>query len=200
MLIVAETFLSERAILLSKMGQHKSALEIYVFKLKDYNKAEKYIDIEIPANSSYCIRVYSQAASASTPYGRTAALQVFHTLLTLYLTAKPTLLGPGLDILAKHSPRLDASQALALIPPDIPLDKLESFFTKHIRKETSAFNEARIVTELRRIELLRMETQLMRLRHKKAVVTEESACPYCHKRLGQSVVAVIPRYISSKIR
>jgi hypothetical protein len=27
---------------LSKMGQHKNALEIYVFKLKDYAKAEKY--------------------------------------------------------------------------------------------------------------------------------------------------------------
>ena len=34
----------------------------------------------------------------------------------------------------------------------------------------------------------------MRLRGKKAVVREETVCPYCHKRLGQSVVAVIPEY------
>ncbi len=30
-----------RAIVLSKMGQHKQALQIYVFQLKDYQKAEE---------------------------------------------------------------------------------------------------------------------------------------------------------------
>ena len=40
-LTVDEIFLPERAVVLSKMGQHKSALEIYVFKLKDYSIAEK---------------------------------------------------------------------------------------------------------------------------------------------------------------
>jgi Vam6/Vps39-like protein vacuolar protein sorting-associated protein 39 len=104
------------------------------------------------------------------------------------------LLLPALDILAKHSPRLDASKALSLIPPEIQMEDLQSFFTKHIRKQTSALNEGRIVSELRKVELLRMESGVMRLRGKKAVVKEESACPYCHKRLGQSVVAVIPEY------
>jgi Vam6/Vps39-like protein vacuolar protein sorting-associated protein 39 len=138
--------------------------------------------------------VYSQAESASTQSRKDSALRVFHTLLTLYLLAKPTLLAPALDILAKHSPRLDASNALSLIPSEIPVEKLESFFTKHIRKQTSAMNEGRIVSELRKVELLRMESRALRLRGKKAVVQEETACPYCHKRLGQSVVAVIPEY------
>lgn len=40
-LIVGELFLPEKAVVLSKMGQHKAALEIYVFKLKDYSKAER---------------------------------------------------------------------------------------------------------------------------------------------------------------
>jgi Vam6/Vps39-like protein vacuolar protein sorting-associated protein 39 len=39
---LGDVFLPERAIVLSKMGQHKAALEIYVFKLQDYTKAEKY--------------------------------------------------------------------------------------------------------------------------------------------------------------
>ena len=29
--------------MLSNMGQHKQALEIYVFKMKDYSKAEEYV-------------------------------------------------------------------------------------------------------------------------------------------------------------
>lgn len=34
-------FFESRAIVLSKMGQHKQALQIYVFQLKDYTKAEE---------------------------------------------------------------------------------------------------------------------------------------------------------------
>lgn len=34
-------FFESRAIVLSKMGQHKQALQIYVFQLKDYAKAEE---------------------------------------------------------------------------------------------------------------------------------------------------------------
>ena len=56
-------------------------------------------------------------------------------------------------------------------------------------------NEGRIIAELRKVELLRVEARAMRLRGKKVVVREETVCPYCHKRLGQSVVAVIPEYI-----
>ena len=140
------------------------------------------------------MRIYSQADTQPSQSRKDSALHVFHTLLTLYLIAKPTLLSPALDILAKHSPRLDVAKALALIPVEIPVKNLESFFTKHIRKETSALNEGRIVSELRKVELLRMESRAMRLRGKKAVVREETVCPYCHKRLGQSVVAVIPEY------
>jgi Vam6/Vps39-like protein vacuolar protein sorting-associated protein 39 len=39
---IDDEFLPEKAVVLSKMGQHKNALEIYVFKLQDYAKAETY--------------------------------------------------------------------------------------------------------------------------------------------------------------
>jgi len=151
----------------------------------------------LPTNSSYCIRIYSQADTAPNQTRKDSALHVFHTLLTLYLLAKPTLLGPALEILAKHSPRLDAAKALALIPSEIPVERLESFFTKHIRKETSVMNEGRIVSELRKVELLRVESRAMKLRGRRAVVREETVCPRCYKRLGLSVVAVIPEYVFS---
>jgi hypothetical protein len=34
-------YYESRAIVLSKMGQHKQALAIYVFQLQDYQKAEE---------------------------------------------------------------------------------------------------------------------------------------------------------------
>ena len=33
-----------RAILLGKLGRHDSALELYVYRLRDYTKAERYTD------------------------------------------------------------------------------------------------------------------------------------------------------------
>jgi cbb3-type cytochrome oxidase cytochrome c subunit len=61
-------------------------------------------------------------------------------------------------------------------------------------------NEGRIVSELRKVELLRIESRAMKLRGRRAVVREETVCPHCHKRLGQSVVAVIPEYGSLVVR
>lgn len=34
-------FYEAQAIVLSNMGNHKQALEVYVFKLKDFDKAEE---------------------------------------------------------------------------------------------------------------------------------------------------------------
>jgi Vam6/Vps39-like protein vacuolar protein sorting-associated protein 39 len=33
-----------RAILLGKLGRHDSALELYVYRLRDYDKAEQYVE------------------------------------------------------------------------------------------------------------------------------------------------------------
>ena len=35
-------FYEAQAVVLSNMGQHRQALMIYVFKMKDYTKAEEY--------------------------------------------------------------------------------------------------------------------------------------------------------------
>ena len=35
-------FYEAQALVLSNMGQHKQALEIYVFKLEEFDKAEEY--------------------------------------------------------------------------------------------------------------------------------------------------------------
>ncbi len=45
---VDPSFYEPRAIVLNRMGQHKQALEIYVFKLQDPDKAEEYDTRAIP--------------------------------------------------------------------------------------------------------------------------------------------------------
>lgn len=37
------SFYEAQAVVLSNMGQHKQALEIFVFKMQNYAKAEEYV-------------------------------------------------------------------------------------------------------------------------------------------------------------
>lgn len=89
---------------------------------------------------------------------------------------------------------------------------LESYFRGRIRAANSIVNEARVVAGLRKTEMVRAQAALLgeddiladpggvaknvpvgalgRSRH--VVVSEERVCGVCHKRLGRSVVSVLP--------
>ena len=195
-----------RAIVLSNMGQHKQALDIYVFQLKDADKAEEY-----------CNQIYlteTASAPALTPHGRAndidpnnAPPSIYHTLLALYLSPSPPhkpQWGPALNILAKHGARMPASSTLNLIPEILPIKELESYFRGRIRTANTLVNEGKIVAGLRSTLAFNEEAKL-RLgdgvrggnggRNRRVVITEDRVCGVCHKRFGGSVIKVMPEYV-----
>ncbi|QSZ32496.1 hypothetical protein DSL72_002074 [Monilinia vaccinii-corymbosi] len=196
-------FYEAQAIVLSNIGSHKQALEIYVFKIKDFKKAEEY-----------CNRVHmNQEASTSSPAPnqRTSTSEpddplpsIYHTLLSLYLKPMPPYQPnwpPALQLLSKHGSRLPASSTLDLIPEALPVAELESYFRGRIRAANSVVSESRVVTGLRKSEVVRAQTTLLLGdglsngqggRNRRVVVSDERVCGVCHKRLGGSVIAVLP--------
>ena len=169
-----------RAVVLSKMGRHKSALEIYVFKLHDHDKAE-----------AYCMKVHQNANI--TP---AEADQVYHILLSLYLrppTSYSQQLGPALAILSRHGARLEASEALKLIPENVRMRDLETYFESRVRAANAKVTEDKIIAALRKSHLVDVQEQLLGARNSHATVAEESVCPVCHKRLGLSVIWRLPK-------
>ncbi|EAA27006.3 hypothetical protein GE21DRAFT_3448 [Neurospora crassa] len=215
-------FYEARAVVLSNMGQHKQALEIYVFQMKDYKKAEEY------CNRIHKSSEHPQPTSPSHPPGTTtitspsstedpsqdeAHPSIYHTLLSLYLTPpsphKPNL-PPALDLLSKHGSRLPATSTLSLIPDDLPVSELESYFRGRMRNANSIVNETLVVAGLRKTGLVTSQALLLlgdglpkgavlpgggsRVggRNRRVVIGEERVCGVCHKRLGGSVVAVLP--------
>ena len=188
-----------RAIVLSKMGQHKQALQIYVFQLHDYEKAEEY-----------CNQVYLQhttenklqSQSTPTPFlPRTedpeeAELSIYNTLLSLYLSPPPPHspnLPPALSLLAKHGARIPASSTLSLIPSTIPVRDLESYFRGRIRNAVSSMREEAIVARLRGVEKVEADAKLLlKERNRRVIVDEERVCGVCHKRFGGSAIRVYP--------
>ena len=195
-----------RAIVLSKMGQHKQALDIYVFQLKDADKAEEY-----------CNQIHlteTATAPAPTPHGRATDIDpndappsIYHTLLSLYLSPPPPQKpqwGPALNILAKHGARMPASSTLNLIPEILPIKELESYFRGRIRTANTLVNEGRIVAGMRSTLAFSEEAKL-RLgdgvrggndgRNRRVVITEDRVCGVCHKRFGGSAIKVMPEYV-----
>ncbi|KAK0613874.1 hypothetical protein B0T14DRAFT_436647 [Immersiella caudata] len=196
-------FYEAQAVVLSNMGNHKQALEIYVFKMKDYAKAEEYCNRIHRTEDSHTASP-SQTTPGGTEDPEDARPSIYHTLLSLYLTPPPSQernLGPALNLLSKHGCRLPASSTLSLVPDSLPVAELESYFRGRMRSANSVVNETRIVAKLHKTGLVASEA--LRLlgdgapggqggRNRSVLVSEERVCGVCHKRLGGSVVAILP--------
>ncbi|KMU77873.1 AvaB protein [Coccidioides immitis RMSCC 3703] len=196
-------FFEARAIVFSKMGQHRQALEIYVFRLNDPQKAESYCNQIYLAKDTHA-NVPDKLHKVSPTDHDGNHPSIYHTLLSLYLSPphgyKPQY-GPAVEILAKHGSRLPASSTLDLIPESFPIHELEFYFRGRIRAENSVVNESRIVAALRKVQSINSEADLLigdgllggnRGRNRFVTVTEERMCGVCHKRLGGSVISVFP--------
>jgi hypothetical protein len=199
------------------MEEYKQALEIYVFKIKDYEKAEECVHSPFHSFlakevSRYCNRIHLiQGSAIASPIqshrgsiSEDATPSIYHTLLSLYLTPpaphKPNW-PPALDLLSKHGSRLPASSTLNLIPTTLPVAELESYFRGRIRAANSIVDESCVVAGLRKSEVVSSQAALLLGdgvpggrggRNRRVVVSEERVCGVCHKRLGGSVIAVLP--------
>ncbi|KAH6688284.1 vacuolar sorting protein 39 domain 1 [Plectosphaerella plurivora] len=198
-------FYEAQAVVFSNMGSHKQALEIYVFKMKDYAKAEEYCNrIHRAEDARAPSPGHQRQTSTATDDGEDEKPSIYHTLLSLYLTPPPPheqALGPALDLLSKHGSRLPADSTISLIPDTLPVRELESYFRGRIRSANSVVNESRIVAGLRATEYISSQALLLLGdgvpggqggRNRRVAVTEERLCGVCHKRLGGSVVSVLP--------
>jgi len=185
------------------MGNHKQALEIYVFKLRDPAKAEEY-----------CNQTHLEETSKGT--GRAAARRrssvvtdpvddepsIYHILLNLYLNppkGEQALFGPAIELMARHGPRLPASSTLELMPEDLLVKEFESYFRGRIRNANSIMNESMIASGLRKVDAIRVQAALLLGeseqsggRGRKVRIDEDRVCGVCYKRLGGSVISVFP--------
>ncbi|CAJ2510666.1 Uu.00g062910.m01.CDS01 [Anthostomella pinea] len=194
-------FYEAQAVVLSRMGNHKQALDLYVFKMVDYVKAEEY------CNHIYSLpesRRQSLAAPSNDQDDAEFTPSIYHTLLSLYLTPpaphKPNL-EPALSLLSRHGSRLPAGSTMSLIPDDLPVAKLESYFRGRMRAANSVVSETRIAEALRKTQLVNTQALLLLGdgvpgaqggRNRRVVISEERVCGVCHKRLGNSVTAILP--------
>ena len=131
------------------------------------------------------------------------------------------LLQPALDLISRHSPRLDAVETLQLLPPLVTADDIRPFLIESLR---IPMFDTRVVREINKARNDQLSRRLIALQSRRVKVTDSRmlvfcystnllsksetvdhfiylfdfiSCPHCHKRLGNSVIAVhAPRYVS----
>ncbi|TFK27815.1 hypothetical protein FA15DRAFT_666044 [Coprinopsis marcescibilis] len=162
-----------RAILLGRLGRHDQALELYVYRLHDYRKAE-----------DYCKRVYQPGSGTSG---------IYLTLLRIYLrptsqaASKVDLLKPALALISRHSPRLDSVETLQLLPPLVTAHDVKEFLVDALRVPVF---DTRVIGQISKARNDHLARKLVGLQTRRVKVTDTRICPQCHKRIGNSVIAV----------
>ncbi|KAF5392213.1 hypothetical protein D9757_001433 [Collybiopsis confluens] len=152
-LLSSEDLYEARAILLGKLGRHDQALELYVYRLHNYLKAEEY-----------CKQYYQPGTETSN---------VFLTLLRVYL--RPTvkmnvdLLQPALELISRHSRRLDTTEALQLLPPLVTMNDVRTFLVEGLRIPIFDTEVVRQIGKARNDQIAR---QLMSLQTKRVKITD----------------------------
>ncbi|CAG8513221.1 6470_t:CDS:10, partial [Acaulospora colombiana] len=156
-----DDFYEARAILLSRLGQHDQALNIYVHKLKNEKMAE------------------DESGDSSK--------NVFLSLLRVYLrpmNGEEVMIEPALRLLSRHGSHMNASAALNMLPPSTKVSQLYSFFEKYIRESNRNRNMNMIVKNLLRANQHQAEEQLLFYRSRRVKIDEDRMCPQCNRRIG----------------
>jgi Vam6/Vps39-like protein vacuolar protein sorting-associated protein 39 len=169
----------------------------------------------------YCKRIYE-------PAGPTSA--IFLTLLRIYLRPQssppttssyptPWLLQPALELISRHSPRLDAVETLQILPPLVQAQDLKEFLVQSLRAPRF---DVRVIREIAKARKEDVAAKLMMLEQRKVKVTDSrmcvnllwydqlrrfhllnclllNRCPQCHKRIGHSVIAVHAHRSASRL-
>jgi hypothetical protein len=207
------TFFESRAIVLRAMGNHKQALAIYVFKLRDYDRAEQYCG-EIYQDSQHEFSALNDDLPTEKPVLNRKQTEVskgqpniFATLLGLYLRPpgdEEKRWAQALDLLGRHGARLPASSTLELMPDDLAVVELQDYFRGRIRHSTALLRQERIQRSLEEVRKLNTERILLlgrdedvekgRIggRNRRARIGEDDHCKVCHRRFGASAVKVYP--------
>lgn len=171
-------FYEATAIVYSKMGQHRQALQIYVFKLGDTAKAEEYCNQvylqEITASAQKAADAVNRRGFSTTqaqtedPTSETST--IYALLLSLYLTPPPATppekqaeprVSDALSLLTRHGPRLPATSTLSIIPANLLIRELAPYLRGRIRTANTAMNDVRVTANLRKVEAVRVQARLL---------------------------------------
>ena len=174
--ITSPLLLEVKAILCGRRGQHREALEIYTYQIRDSLKAR-----------TYCSELYENDKEA----GRAA----LHILMSLYLTPQKDQmqrLDLALELLSSQGSRMSVVDIINTLPNSTSIRDLAIFLTSQIRTLKKSWNTVEMDTSLRKVNLIKTQETLLAQQQRSVTITNLKTCRVCFKRLGHSVISVFP--------
>ena len=167
----------ERAILLSCLKEHRDALNTYVHYLGDNRLAEEYCDKYYSSEDPECRDVYLH-------------------LLTVYLQPSDdgkTMLDSALQLLNKHFAKINAAEALNLLPSNIPIYEMYNYFEASLRHLSEKKRNSQVISQLLRSENLQVREEMIIETSSPIKIDDDTDCPVCGRSItGTSAFAHYP--------
>ncbi|KAJ3442907.1 cnh domain containing [Anaeramoeba flamelloides] len=172
-----DSLLEERAILLSRVGQHEQALEIYSQKKEDFEKAEEY-----------CILNYKKDGETK---------DIFLLLLKKYLEKSDSevMLEQALKILKKHITKINPQKAIKILPKNISLSQMFDYLRAVVKNLTEIKRNLLVTKNLQKSEILNLKVKSVQFRNRSFTIDQNTLCQVCGKRIGQSIFGRFPNGI-----
>lgn len=166
-----ESLYEIRAILLSHIGEHRKALNIYFNKLNNPKMAEQY-----------CIKYYNPEDEK--------VKDVFFTLIQIHMENRgdeQELSDDVLELLNKYGAYIDATKIMEIFPESTKISKLCIYFEKFFQELMNRKHNQKIIYNLLKSEQLQVREELMNYQSQSICISEERVCRKCLKRIGTSV-------------
>jgi hypothetical protein len=102
---------------------------------------------------------------------------IFHLLLRLHLlpsssTSSDFTLSPALALLKNHATSLSPIAVLDLLPPLLPLERIQTFLEKSLRKSGEQVREGNILSQLVKGEQEGVKLEVVQWEEKRVKITE----------------------------
>ncbi|XP_017013413.2 vam6/Vps39-like protein [Drosophila takahashii] len=181
--------LEERALILGRLKKHDKVLSIYIHVLGDVAKAKSYAEANFKEDEN-----------------------IFHTLIKCILIppTEPPYEGVplhpdfvevnrevALELLNTHATKIDPFEIFEHLPDDLPMQQLEKYLEKSIRKKMADKHQMQMMCGLLEAESNRLEAAVEEQRNISFELNEFSVCPECKKRFPSQSAFV--RYPNGQI-
>lgn len=104
----------------------------------------------------------------------------------------------ALSLIASHAQSFDTIDVLDLLPPLVSLAEIRTFLEKSVRLSRQRAREQTMIRNVSKALLEAQDNDLVALESRRVKITDSRVCPQCHRRLGNSVIAIhSPLYVLS---
>jgi hypothetical protein len=185
------------ALLLSRLGQHDLALEVYVYDLRDLKKAEEYCVKQYhPEHEEtrelffILLRIYLGQRSPPTTSISPASFSSSHSPSTLSSPLpldsafQERLRNAAFDVLNRYTSRLNCLKVVGLLGNETSLTMLVPFFQASFRYLHQRRRESQVMANIAKYQAIKVKRQLFELQSRVVRITNKTVCIVCKKSIG----------------